>query len=66
MGVEAASIAKKPRLRYESGEVPMVLPIDPNDEPNKHMNAQVSLDRAATYYRPAYIGDEGMRSEITS
>jgi len=38
MGVEAASIAKKPRLRFEPGEVPMVLPIDSHDEPNKHMN----------------------------
>jgi len=38
MWIEAATIAKKPRLRYESGEVPMVLPIASNDEPNKHLD----------------------------
>jgi hypothetical protein len=36
MWIESAAIAKKPRLRYESGEVPMVLAIGSNDEPNEH------------------------------
>src|SRR5262249_10865608 len=38
MRIEATTIAKKPRLRYESGEAPMVLPIGSNDEPNKHLD----------------------------
>jgi hypothetical protein len=38
MWIETAAITKKPRLRYESGEVPMVLPIGSNDETNKHLD----------------------------
>ena len=38
MWIETTAITKKPGLRYESGEVPMVLPIDSNDEPNKHLD----------------------------
>ena len=38
MWIEATTITKKSRLRYESGEVPMVLPIGSNDEPNKHLD----------------------------
>ena len=45
MGMKAAAIAKKPRLRYESSELAMVLPVDSNDEPNKHMDTYVPLNR---------------------
>jgi hypothetical protein len=38
MWIEATTVAKKPRLRYESREVPMVLPIGSDDEPNKHLD----------------------------
>jgi hypothetical protein len=37
MWIETTAITKKARLRYDSGEVPMVLPIGADDEPNEHL-----------------------------
>jgi hypothetical protein len=45
MWIETTAITKKARLRYEPGEVPMVLPIGANDEPNKHLDTYVSVNR---------------------
>lgn len=36
MRIEATTIAKQPRLRYEPGELSMVLPMGSNDESTKH------------------------------
>jgi len=41
MWIEAPTIAKKPSLRYEPGEMPMVLLIRSNHESNKHSDTHL-------------------------
>ncbi len=55
--IETTAITKKPRLRDESGEVPMVLPISSNDEPNKH--GRLSLDQP-----PLPLHDPSLRQPL--